>query len=263
MRFNIVLFHFKNVSLKIDLYKKCYDSIEKAFPKDNIIVFNSIDEVYEKYNIPKISTEFLFETDYVRLYLSKYLKNMIWFDSDIDLSPCPGFRNIILSIIKSNPDKDFISFSNAIGCFFSRKENIIINNIINNFDFKVGDVFLRKEFLPRENIFNLDRCYNHYFCLNSFMNELSNEKEFLIVDFSKASYDDLLHGMQTYDFNKSHKYKIVFAASYSDYMITQDENLKVLFTTLSKEELTLYIEQSQKLRNNIPTVKVIPFKENY
>lgn len=263
MKFNIVLFHFKNVSLKIDLYRKCYNSIKTAFPKDNIIVFNDINEVYAKYNIPKISTDFLFETDYVRLYLSKYIKNMLWIDSDIDLSPCNGFRNILLSIIKSNMDQDFISFSNGISCFFSRKENAIINNILDKFDFKSGDIIIRNKFLPITNVFNIEKCYNHYFCLNTFMNEFKDEKEFLIIDFKNTSYEDLLNGMQVYDFNKSHKYKVVFISSYYDYLITQDENLKVLFTTLSKEDLGQYIKQSLLLRDKTPKINILPFKKDY
>lgn len=263
MKFNIILFQFGTVSTKIDLYKKCFDSIKKAFPKDNIYIFYNPEEIYEKYNIPKKDTQLLFETDYLRLYLSKYFKNLLWFDSDIDLGPCKGFRNLIVSIIKSNKNKDFISFANSIGCFFSRKENKIVNTILEKFDFKMGDNMIRRQYLPREVVFNLDRCYNHYFCLNTFMNEFKDENEFLIVDFKNASYEDILHGMEIYDYNKTHKYKIVFTSSYPDYMITQTDQLKVLFTTISKEDLALYIRQSLSLRDRQPNIKVISFKESF
>ena len=264
MKFNIILFQFGTVSTKIDLYKKCFDSVQKAFPKDNIHVFYSPEEVYEKYNIPKKDTpHLLFETDYLRLYLSKFFKNLLWLDSDIDLGPCKGFRNLILSIIKSNKDKDFISFANSIGCFYSRKENTIINSILENFDFTVGDNIIRNQYLPRETIFNLDRCYNHYFCLNSFMNELKDEKEFLIIDFKDASYEDILNSMKIYDYNKTQKYKAVFVASYPDYFRMQREKLKVLFTTLSHEDLNLYIHQSLALRDRTPKVKVLKFKKSF
>ena len=117
----------------------------------------------------------------------------------------------------------------------------------------MGDNMIRRQYLPREVVFNLDRCYNHYFCLNTFMNEFKDENEFLIVDFKNASYEDILHGMEIYDYNKTHKYKIVFTSSYPDYMITQTDQLKVLFTTISKEDLAFESKDSSGDNNFIKT----------
>ncbi|MBR6612007.1 MAG: hypothetical protein IKK93_07205 [Campylobacter sp.] len=129
-KFNVVIFHIGD-SFKLDIYKKCLDSIRREFKDDNIIIFSSLDEIFEKY--PGLKEEFYsydkffelidnnlyYSLDLMRLLLAKRIPNMMYIDSDIYL---PKNSNLKQVILKNIPEKcTFLSLDIGHHFFYCKK----------------------------------------------------------------------------------------------------------------------------------------------
>lgn len=146
---NIILFHFgvyddrqEDYHIRFPLYSKCYDSIKREFNKDNILVFYSYEEVYDKFpqmredlqkyeEFLSYKNQDLYRLDLVRCLLSKYCENMLYIDSDIYVEK--GFKKNLVLNINRNIDKYLFYECNTMAIFYSRKPSSAINDLLMRF----------------------------------------------------------------------------------------------------------------------------------
>lgn len=120
-KLNIVLFHAGKYDdcnwHKHCLFEKCYKSVEREFKNDNIIIYHSVEQVFYDYpSIKEDCNNFNFfshlpendpiKFDVLRIYLTKYITNMLYLDSDIVVYN--GFREDIIKYNNENTQDIFI-----------------------------------------------------------------------------------------------------------------------------------------------------------
>lgn len=132
MLFNIIMFQIGE-EYQRGLYKKCCESVLREFPNDNIIIFHSFEEVFERYPalkeeyfsyhafLERINKDIFYSSDLIRLLLTKYIDNMIYLDSDIYLHRNSNFRE---ELIKNMPEKFvFTNLAPGYNFFYSKHES--------------------------------------------------------------------------------------------------------------------------------------------
>lgn len=145
---NICLFHFGRYDdrqayfqTNYPLYYKCYESVKREFKDDNIMVFYSYEDVYEKFPSLKEDlnkyTEFLeakssdlYRLDLVRCLLTKYLDDMLYIDSDIYLDS--SFKKNLLENIEHSWSNLFFEYD-TFAIFYSRKPSSLIDVLLKRF----------------------------------------------------------------------------------------------------------------------------------
>ncbi len=132
---------------KYSLYKKCYDSVLKEFKNDNILVFHSIDEIFEKYPQMKkiidnnkdflefqekfLKSYFAAYLDLIRLLFTYFLNDYLYLDSDIYV--LPTFKKELVNRIKNNKVFYFYEQS-GISCFYSKRFTPSLQKLFKKFN---------------------------------------------------------------------------------------------------------------------------------
>lgn len=137
--FNIVIFQIGDFYNRATLYNNCIKSIREEFPNDNIMIFHSLEEIEEKYYIPHNEyydkfvkqQDIMAILDYVRVYLTNYISDMIYIDSDIMVYS--GFRNYLIKKINENKKYVFIRFQLGTSLFYCKEKSEKINDFIKYF----------------------------------------------------------------------------------------------------------------------------------
>lgn len=139
IKLNIVCFHIGHpydetldgyYDFPSNLYRKCFESLKKEFKDDNILIFYSFEEIFEKF--PTLQEEYYkynflklnhvqnggpyYKADLIRALLTKYLENMVYIDSDIEI--LPGTRDAIL---KKYDENGIMYIPYDTTCFFLSK----------------------------------------------------------------------------------------------------------------------------------------------
>ena len=151
---NVVLFHIGDCderqldyAEKFPLYKKCYDSVLREFKDDNIIVFHSVEEVFEKFPLIKkiienntsflefketfFSSKLLYiYLDLIRTLLTFFLKDFLYLDSDIYVSN--NLKNEIVSFITS--EKNLYFYKDSMSIFYSKQYTSSIQCLLKRFN---------------------------------------------------------------------------------------------------------------------------------
>ena len=202
IKLNIVCFHIgypydetldNYYDFPSSLYRKCFESLKKEFKDDNILVFHSFEEIFQKF--PTLQEEYYtydflkishvqnggpyFKADLVRALLTKYLENMVYIDSDIEI--WPGMRDAIL---KKYNENGIMYIPYDATCFFLSKHKSesylrFISDAFNAPDY-ANDVEAIKAHLKYDNEIKRwnDLTIKHYYNLRFVSTEVNN---FLII----------------------------------------------------------------------------------
>ena len=202
IKLNIVCFHIgypydetldNYYDFPSSLYRKCFESLKKEFKDDNILVFHSFEEIFQKF--PMLQEEYYtydflkinhvqnggpyFKANLVRALLTKYLENMVYVDSDIEI--IHGTRDAILKKYNENGIM-YIPYDTA--CFFLSKHKSesylrFISKAFNNSDY-INDVEAIKNHLKYDDEIKRwnDLELRHYYALRNVSAEVS---DFLVI----------------------------------------------------------------------------------
>ena len=222
MVFNVVLFHIGdgfNETLesynenKNIIYKKCYDSVKTEFKNDNIMVFYSFEEVFNKFkrlrNLYNKYQTFLnlsrvknagcyYSLDLLRALLTLFISNMVYIDSDIEV--CPGLRNYLLDFNRSN-GTILISYLTT-SFFFSKnpsKEYIKFIDKAFNDNYYFNDVDSLKKFYIKNNEVVIDSMINGYLHHFNSMAEFKKINSIYLIKNDEILTDDYLKSLNIKD----------------------------------------------------------------
>lgn len=202
IKLNIVCFHIGHpydetldsyYDFPSSLYRKCFESLKKEFKDDNILVFHSFEEIFQKF--PTLQEEYYtynflkinhvqnggpyFKSDLVRSLLTKYLENMVYIDSDIEI--LPGTRDAILKKYNENGIM-YIPYGTI--CFFLSKHKSesylrFMSDAFNDLNY-VGDLWATNKHLKYDDEIKRwdDLKVRHFYALRRVSAEVNN---FLII----------------------------------------------------------------------------------
>lgn len=239
IKLNIVCFHIGHpydetldsyYDFPSSLYRKCFESLKKEFKDDNILVFHSFEEVFQKY--PMLQEEYYtynflkinhvqnegpyFKSDLVRSLLTKYLENMVYVDSDIEI--LPGTRDTILKKYNENGIM-YIPYDSI--CFFLSKHKSesylrFISDAFNDHDY-ASDLGAIKAHLKYDDEIKRwnDLKIRHYYSLRRISAEVNN---FLII---KECCNHSVQFIRKNIINNNKNIAIIY---------TNKDNLKILCT---------------------------------
>lgn len=222
MVFNVILFHIgdgfdetldsynenKNI-----IYKKCYNSVKAEFKDDNITIFHSFEEVFNKFkrlrNLYNKYQTFLnlsivknagcyYSLDLLRALLTLFIPNMVYIDSDIEV--CPGLRNYLLEFNKSKNIMLISYYTTSF--FFSKnpcKEYIKFIDKAFNDDYYFNDVDSLKKFYIKNDEVIIDPLINGYLHHFNSIVEFQKITDIYLIKKDKILTDDYLKSLNIKD----------------------------------------------------------------